>query len=185
MAIIERSNRFFLIIGMGLLLFVVTVVPVLAQSAGGAFEGIGDNDQPIQIEADKLEIIDKENTALLTGNVSVVQGKTIMKASRIKVFYLRSNQKGATKSGIRKIEASGKVAVRSDDNRVSADRATVDMVSENVLMTGNVIVSQGQNVLRGCNVTVNLRTNVSKITPCESTAGSGRVKILLTPKSTQ
>ena len=154
-----------------------------AQSAGSAFKGVGNNNEPIQIEADKLEIVDDENTALLTGNVSVVQGETLMRATRIKVFYERAGEKGKTKSGIRQIEASGKVAVRSGENKVSADKATINMISETVLMTGNVIVSQTGNVLSACKVTVNLKTNVSNVTPCTSSSGNERVKILLTPKS--
>ncbi len=166
--------------------FIGHSLPANSQSAGGAFQGIGNNDDPIQIEADKLEIIDNENTALLTGNVSVVQGETLMQATRIKVFYERAGEKGKTKSGIRQIEATGKVAVRSGENKVSADQATINMISETVLMTGNVIVSQTGNVLSACKVTVNLKTNVSNVTPCSSSSGSsgnGRVKILLTPKS--
>ncbi len=164
---------------------ILTANTGFAQSAGGAFKGIGNNNDPIQIEADKLEIIDDQNTALLTGNVSVVQGKTLMRATRIKVFYERANEKGKTKSGIRQIEAAGKVAVRAGENKVSADKATINMINETVLMTGNVVVSQTGNVLSACKVTVNLKTNVSKITPCGSSSGSsgGRVKILLTPKS--
>lgn len=157
--------------------------PVAAQSFGSAFDGVGNNDEPIQIEADKLEIIDNENTALLTGNVSVVQGTTIMKARQIKVYYVREDQAGQTASGIKKIEASGRVAVRSEDNLATADEATVDMVSEIVVMSGNVLLSQGTNVAKGCTVTVNLKTNVSEIKPCPSAAGNGRVKILLDPKS--
>ncbi|MGI9352102.1 MAG: LptA/OstA family protein [Rhizobiaceae bacterium] len=154
-----------------------------AQSFGGAFDGVGDNDQPIQIEADSLEIVDDQNTALLTGNVNVVQGSTIMKAKRIKVYYLRKNESNQSKSGIRKIEASGKVAVRSEDNYATADNAVVDMISEIVTMNGNVFVSQGNNVANGCRLTVNLKTSVSEIKPCKSSSGSGRVRILLDPKS--
>ena len=154
-----------------------------AQSFGGAFDGVGDNNEPIQIEADSLEIVDDQNTALLTGNVNVVQGTTIMKAKRIKVYYLRKNESGQSKSGIRKIEASGKVAVRSEDNYATADNAVVDMISEIVTMKGNVFVSQGNNVANGCTLTVNLKTSVSEIKPCKSSSGSGRVRILLDPKS--
>lgn len=155
----------------------------VAQSFGGAFDGIGNNSDPIQIEADKLEIIDNENTALLTGNVSVVQGTTILKARQIKVFYLRENEQNKSQSGIRRIEASGKVAVRSQNNLATADKATVNMVTEIVVMSGNVLLSQGNNVAKGCKVTVNLKTNVSEIKPCSSSQGQGRVKILLDPKS--
>lgn len=155
-----------------------------AQSFGEAFKGMGDNDQPIQIEADRLEIIDNQNTALLTGNVSVVQGTTILKARQITVFYLRNNERGQTNSGIRKIEASGKVAVRSENNHATADKATVDMTTEFVTLSGNVFISQGQNIVQGCIVTVNLKTNVSNVKPCgAASSGSGRIKLLLDPKS--
>ncbi len=156
-----------------------------AQSFGGAFDGVGDNDKPIQIEADRLEIVDDQNTALLTGNVSVVQGTTLLKARKIKVFYLRGNEAKQSKSGIKRIEASGKVAVRSDDNHATADKATVNMVTEIVTMSGNVIMSQGNNIAKGCEVVVNLKTNVSEIKPCggSSNQGSGRIKLLLDPKS--
>lgn len=155
-----------------------------AQSASNAFAGMGDNDQPIQIEADRLEIIDNQNTALLTGNVSVVQGSTILKARQIKVFYLRSGQQNQTNSGIRQIDASGKVAIRSEDNHVTADKASVDMVKEFVTLSGNVLISQGQNIVKGCIVTVDLKSNVSNVRPCGgSSSGNGRIKLLLDPKS--
>ncbi|MDJ0613242.1 MAG: lipopolysaccharide transport periplasmic protein LptA [Rhizobiaceae bacterium] len=155
-----------------------------AQSASNAFKGMGNNDEPIQIEADKLEIIDNQNTALLTGNVSVVQGTTILKARQIKVFYLRSEDQSETNSGIRKIDASGKVAIRSEDNHVTADKASVDMVKEFVTLTGNVLISQGQNIVKGCIVTVDLKRNVSNVKPCGDTSSSGgRIKLLLDPKS--
>lgn len=155
-----------------------------AQSASNAFKGMGNNEEPIQIEADKLEIIDNQNTALLTGNVSVVQGQTILKARQITVFYLRSDQQNQTNSGIRKIDASGKVAIRSEDNHVTADKASVDMVKEFVTLTGNVLISQGQNIVKGCIVTVDLKSNVSNVKPCGSSAsGNGRIKLLLDPKS--
>ena len=170
------------LLAIGIALFFVSFAQ--AQSAGNAFKGMGNNDEPIQIEADKLEIIDNQNTALLTGNVSVVQGETILKAREIKVFYLRSDQQSKTNSGIRQIDASGKVAIRSADNHVTADKASVDMIKEFVTLTGNVLISQGQNIVKGCIVTVDLKRNVSNVKPCGGTSsGNGRIKLLLDPKS--
>jgi len=165
--------------------FVAVSFPAWSQSFNGAFDGLGDNDQPIQIEADQFEVFDSQNTAVLTGNVSVVQGDTILKARTLKVFYFRSGENASNESGVRKIEAEGRVAVRSQGNRATADRAVVDLVAEIVTMTGNVLLSQGKNVAEGCTLTVNLKTSVSKIQPCGGTSASsgGRVKILLDPKS--
>jgi len=168
-----------------IMIMLVLTAPAYSQSVGGAFKGLGNNDDPIQIEADNLEIIDNQNTALLTGNVSVVQGSTIFQASRIKVFYLRGAEANNSKSGIRRIEASGKVAVRADDNKASADKAIIDMVAETVVLSGNVIMSQGKNVATGCQVTVNLRTSVSNIKSCGSSTGkkTGRPVLVFDPKS--
>ena len=45
------------------------------------------NDQPIQIQSDKLEIRDQENKAEFTGNVKVVQGTTTLQAGKMVVYY--------------------------------------------------------------------------------------------------
>ncbi|MEM7069788.1 MAG: LptA/OstA family protein [Pseudomonadota bacterium] len=166
-----------------LIIWTLMAGSVMAQTFGGAFDGVGDNDEPIQIEADSLEVIDDQNTALLSGNVSVVQGTTILKAKAIKVYYFRKGQQNQSKSGIRLIEATGKVAVRSEDNFASADKAIVDMASEIVTMSGNVYISQGNNVVNGCKLIVNLQTNVSEIKPCAEASGKKRIKMLLDPKS--
>lgn len=152
-----------------------------AQSFGGAFKGMSDNNQPIQIEADRLEVLDNESTALLSGNVSVVQGTTILKASRIKVYYFKKGASGTNASGVKRIEASGKVAVRSENNLATATKAVVDMQSEIVTLTGDVVISQGPNAVTGCTLRVNLKTNEAKLDPCASEGG--RVKMILTPKS--
>ena len=160
--------------------------PSFAQNFGGAFDGLSNSDEPVQIEADRLEVVDNQNTAVLTGNVSVVQGTTILKAGRIKVTYLREG--GSENGGIRTIEASGgRVAVRSGDNKATANKAVVNMQTEIVTMTGDVIISQGTNVVNGCFLRVNLKTNVSEFKGCNNqqttSKPSGRVKIVLQPKS--
>jgi len=48
------------------------------------------NNQPIQIESDKLEVHQNQNEAIFTGNVNVVQGDTLLKAGRMVVYYVKS-----------------------------------------------------------------------------------------------
>ena len=172
----------------GLLAIVFAVAftpPAFTQDFGGAFKGMSNTNEPVQIEADKLEVLDAQNKAILTGNVNVVQGSTILKAGQITVFYLSSNSSGSN-SGIREIIASGgRVAVRSGDNLATADRAVVNMQTEIVTMTGDVVISQGENVVNGCSLRVNLKTSVSEFKACGSGSnqGGGRIKLLLKPKS--
>ena len=49
------------------------------------------NDQPIQIESNQLDINDSKAEAIFTGNVKVVQGKTLLRASRMVVHYTKGS----------------------------------------------------------------------------------------------
>ena len=151
-----------------------------AQSFGGAFDGMSNSKDPIQIEADKLEVMDGQGIAKLRGNVSVVQGTTILKTARLTVYYNKDSS-GNANSRIKKIEATGRVAVRSGDQLATADKAVINMNAENVVLTGNVSVSQGANIVEGCVLRVNLKTNAAQLDPCKEQGG--RIKMLFTPKS--
>ena len=59
-------------------------------------QGFSQNrDQPIQIEAAALEMIDKKKEATFSGNVKVVQGDTTMTSKKLVVFYDSSQSAGA------------------------------------------------------------------------------------------
>jgi len=65
-----------------------------AQSPIGAFGGLsGDaSKKPIDIESDRLEVDDKNHTAVFIGNVSATQGDNNLKAPRLEVFYENAGQ---------------------------------------------------------------------------------------------
>ncbi len=152
-----------------------------AQTFGGAFDGMSGSKEPVQIEADRLEVIDEKGTAVFSGNVTVTQGTTRMTTSRLKVLYGRDSKGKVGPGGnVRVIEASGGVGVRSKDQVASADKATVNMETQIANLSGNVSVSQGNNILTGCVVTIDMRTNNIKVEPCKSkSGGGGRIKMQL------
>jgi len=159
--------------------FLCTAGAAHAQALGGAFEGMSNSGEPIQVEADRLEVADRDGTAEFSGNVSVAQGSTLLKTDRLKVFYSRdANGKAGPGGNVRKIEALGRVAVRSNDQVASADRATVDLELQIANLSGNVSVSQGKNIITGCNITINMQTNDIDVQPCKQ-EGGGRVKVLI------
>ena len=62
------------------------------QGVPNAMQGFSQNrDQPIQIEAASLEMVDKKKEATFSGNVKVVQGDTTMQSKSLVVFYDSSN----------------------------------------------------------------------------------------------
>lgn len=152
-----------------------------AQDFSGAFAGMQQSDEPIQIEANKLEVTDSKGVALFNGNVSVVQGTTILKTQRLKVVYARGS--GGPGGNIKFLEARGKLAVRSGDQTVTADKGDFNMQQETIRLSGNVIISQGQNVIEGCILNVNLKTSAASLEPCKKAASGGRVKMLFDTQS--
>jgi lipopolysaccharide export system protein LptA len=183
--------------------FVVALSPLNAraqqQDAGGgmpnALQGFSRNKkEPVKIEANKLEVRDKEKLAIFTGNVFVQQGDTTMRSPELRVYYEGDASKtekkksdgtsstpaaetptpvvarpaaggkvAATESNvsqkIKKIEALGGVIVTSKEQKATGDRADFEMRQNIVTLTGNVVVSQGQNVMRGDRLIVELASS--------------------------
>jgi lipopolysaccharide export system protein LptA len=153
--------------------------PAVAQNFGGAFDGMRNSDEPIHIAADRLEVADGEGTAVFQGKVEVIQGSTILKTSRLFVKYARDAEGRAGPGGnINRIEASGGVAIRSRDQHATAQKAEVDLQTQIATLSGDVSVSQGNNVIEGCLVIMNMKTNNIEVKPC-----GGRVKVLIDQSS--
>jgi lipopolysaccharide export system protein LptA len=91
-----------------------------AQGANGGAADTGglklSSNEPIQIESDKLEVHQNENKAIFTGNVNVVQGKTLMKAGRMVVYYVKAKQDAAGQKG-GDVQKTGDEAAKAGDKK--------------------------------------------------------------------
>jgi lipopolysaccharide export system protein LptA len=175
-----------------------------AQSKGppNALQGFSQNrDQPVHIEAATLEVRDKEKLATFSGNVRVKQGDTNLRSRSLLVFYEQddadkskakpaaakpANTMQAATPGpggeqkIKRLEARGSVVVTQKDQTATGELGIFDMQSNTVTLTGNVVMTQGPNVLKGEKLVVDLTTGVSKV---EGKNGQGRVQGLFLPSS--
>jgi len=115
-------------------------------------------EQPVHIKPETLEIQDKIKTATFSGNVQVVQGDTTMTCRTLVVFYGPDEATKAESLGapampnggtFRRAEARGDVTVVSKDQNATGDLGVYDVKTKTITLTGNVVVSQGKNVLRG------------------------------------
>jgi lipopolysaccharide export system protein LptA len=90
----------------------------------------------------------------------VKRGNTTLKAGEIKLYSgLESN----AQQSFTRIEASGKIRVTSLDQVVTGDTAVVDMASNTITVNGNVVLSQGANVITGAKLVVNLATGRARV----------------------
>ncbi|TIP82742.1 MAG: LPS ABC transporter substrate-binding protein LptA [Mesorhizobium sp.] len=169
----------------------LAAAPALAQSrTTSQLSGLKlSGDKPIQIESDKLEVRQADSMAVFTGNVSVVQGPTLLKAGKMTVYYVKdadadakeAQAAGAAMTGsanIDRLEVANKVYIKSDDQVATGDSGTFDMKTEVLVLSGSkVVLSQGDNVLVGCKLTVQMKSGLAQVDPC----GGGRVMMSITP----
>ncbi len=163
-----------------------------------ALQGFSQNrDQPVHIQAAKLEVRDKQQIATFSGDVRVRQGDTDMRCRILKVYYERDKKGGkkgdTAKAGtvqaatpgpggaqkIRRLEAIGNVVVTQKSQTASGNLGVFDMRTNTVTLTGNVVMTEGKNVLRGDRLVVNLTSGVSRIE--SGRHGHGRVEGLFVP----
>lgn len=160
-------NRFFGLMISAAVLVLAIAVPAGAQTLADGLAGFSQqSDDPIEIEADELEVLDADNVAIFRGNVVVVQGTATLRTRELRVHY-QSGGDGAigptSNQGLRLLEAMGSVEIRSEDQYASGDRADFDFVAEIITMTGNVVLQQGENLVRGQTLTVDLAARESRL----------------------
>ncbi|MCA1430008.1 MULTISPECIES: LptA/OstA family protein [unclassified Bradyrhizobium] len=190
-----------LAIGLALLATSAALAQSTMQGVPNAMQGFSQNrDQPIQIEAASLEMRDKKKEATFAGNVKVVQGDTTMTSKTLVVFYESGGDKPAApqppakgaksapmqsaqpgpggSSSIKRLEARGNVVVTQKDQVVTGETAVFDTKTNLITMfgggSGQVVMTQCKNVMRGDRLTVDMTTGVSRVE-----SDSGRVQVLL------
>jgi len=179
-------------------LLAVTAAPLNAQPSKGppnALQGFSQNhDQPVHIEAATLEVRDKDKVATFSGDVRVTQGDTNMRCKTLMVFYeqddAKADQSKSLKAAtpgpggqqrIKRLEARGGVVVTQKDQTATGETGVFDMKSNTVTLNGEVVMTQGQNVLRGDRLVVNLTSGVSRVESSKN--GRDRVQGLFVPSN--
>jgi lipopolysaccharide export system protein LptA len=139
---------------------------------------------PISIDADRLEVRDRDKTAVFSGNVVAKRGDALVRATAMTVFYDGDATPGAQRApaapgqgqqNIRRIEMAGRVFFQQRDQQATGDSAVYERANETLTLRGNVVLTQGENVINGTTLRVNLRTNQAVV--------EGRVRSILVPNS--
>ncbi|MEE7502450.1 LptA/OstA family protein [Methylobacterium mesophilicum] len=160
----------------------------------------GGGKDPIKIDADRLDVFDRENKAVFAGNVVAVQGDSTIRCSTMTVTYKRGKDapgKGAkgdakgeakdegadaaprnpAENGIQKVDCAGPVTVVQKDQVATGDHAVFDQDAKRIVLTGNVVLSQCQNVTRGQRLVYDMNTGRANMDP----VAGGRVSALFVP----
>lgn len=181
-----------------------------AQAPGNGFSGIGgeNSKKPIDIESDRLEVDDKRQMAIFSGNVSATQGDYNLRSKVLEVTYERApsasnaqGKAGAAKalktakapaadgggdplsSGqVKFIHATGGrvlLTSKKDDQTATGNEGFYDVKAQKVTMTGDVTLSQKGNVVKGEKLLIDLATGRAIVDPDESGDKPHRIRAIL------
>ncbi|MEL7460459.1 MAG: LptA/OstA family protein [Pseudomonadota bacterium] len=136
---------------------------VLAQSANVALGGVAfDNSAPIEVSADNLSVDQNDGAAVFEGNVIVAQGELRLAAEFIRVEYATDADGNRTPS-IGQVKASGGVTFVNGGDAAEASDAVYTVESGALILTGDVLLTQGPNAITGDRLVVDLDAGTGRM----------------------
>ena len=154
--------------------------PAMAQLED--LSGAHDSQAPIEITADTLEVRQSENLAIFRGDVDAIQGDLLLKADMLIVHY-RENKDTPEQPGISQIDVEGHVFISSPNETAQGERGVYDVDNKKIWLTGQVVLTQGNNIIEGDRLELDLVTGKSKVFSAASGEGKReRVRGLFVPK---
>lgn len=125
-------------------------------------------DQPIDINADQLEIQQDRNLAIFKGNVIAEQGHIKLRAEQLKVWYRQTSANASQDDimaggAIIRIDAIDQVFVSSLTETAKGDVGIYEVAKQRLTLTGTVVLTRGENVLRGKMLVMDMATGQSQL----------------------
>ncbi len=182
----KQPARFLMALALGPLAVAasVTLAAPSAAQQSTLFRGFDlDSPDPIQVEADALEVLDNAETQVrvskFTGNVVVIRGNTLIKAAELSIFSpveAGDAAQALNSEAFNRIEANGTISIAAGSQTVTGDSLQLDMATRIALVTGReVILTDGATVLKGSSLRINLDTGQAQVQ-----AGTGvRVQMVI------
>lgn len=146
-------------------MMLVAQQPAVGQGATSALKGHNSN-APVDVAADRIEVQDRADRAIFSGNVIAKQADLTLNAARVTVAY--SN---AGSIEINRIDASGGVTVTSPSETARGQFAIYDLNSRLITMIGDVSLVRGASRVNGGRLVLDL--NSGRVVVDGSAVGSG------------
>ncbi|ALJ09790.1 organic solvent tolerance protein OstA [Brevundimonas sp. DS20] len=147
---------------------------LLALPAVGDAQTRGSN-QPVAYGADGVEYA--PNRVILRGRAEAVQGGNRFRADQLTLV-------SGSGGDLERAEAAGSVYFVTPEQTMRGDRAVYNLGSGEIVVTGNVILTQGQNVLSGSRLVYNVNTQTARMEGAPRGAAGNRVQGVFYPNGT-
>ena len=138
--------------------FTLTLAGVGAMQLHAQAIASHDSRAPVSYAADRIELQDRQNRVVLSGNVDITQAGLTMKAARTLVNY---SDAGTLR--IQRIMATGGVTVTRGSESASGNVAVYDFNRRIITMAGDVRLRRGGDTLNGGRLVIDLASGVSSV----------------------
>ena len=131
------------------------------------FAGFNSN-QPVNFAADRIELQDRQNRVVLSGDVEITQGDLRLTAARTTVNY---TDNGSLQ--VQRIDASGGVAVSRGGESGRGSAGVYDLNRRVIVLSGGVALRRGTDTLNGGRLTIDLNSGLSSVDGTGATGPQG------------
>ena len=148
---------------------------------------------PIQVKAERSEVLDRKKQVIITGNVDIVQADTALRADRVVLSYAgnsatRSSGIGGSFGDIKSMKATGNVFYLTPELKATGETGFYDAVNETIKLDGQeVILQRGEDFATGKCLIMNLKEGRTDLygNPCGKVQQSGRVVFVIDQSTAQ
>ena len=130
-----------------------------------------DKSQPIDITSDKVEAYWKENLIIFRGNVVARQKDMVIYADSLEAVTIEEGK------GIDRVTAGGNVKIQQGLRVANCQKAIFYNIDQKVVLTGDPKVSEGENIVSGDEIIVDIDKNRVEV----KGGSSGRGKATIQP----
>jgi len=128
-----------------------------------------DTGQPIEITSDSVETFVKDNLIVFKGNVTARQKDMVIYADALEALIIEDGK------GIEKVTADGNVKIQQGLRVANCQKAIYYNVDRKVVLTGDPRVYEGENMVSGDEIIVDIERN--RVEVKGGPGGRGKVKI--------
>lgn len=145
-----------------------------------ALAELADRDKPVNIEADRVMVMDTGRTAIYDGNVVLSQGSLKITAQRIEVHQDEQGFSRGVATG-KPVYFRQKMEGRDEIAEGWAERLDYDSRADRIELTGKARLRRGEEELRGHLIVYDGKRQLYRAEGA-ATGGAGRVRAVIPPK---
>ena len=112
---------------------------------------------PVDVTADRIEVQERADRAVFSGNVHATQADLTLDTPRLTVAYATAQGSGGNVQ-IKRLDAAGGVVVRDPSETARGDFGVYDLDRKLITLIGNVQLTRDNNQVNGSRLVIDLNS---------------------------